>query len=374
MERSCSFDVDVTAADVDAFSQLSGDRNPLHTSAEYARSTDYGQPIVHGAFLVALVSRVLGMHIPGERSVILSLSVRFPKPLFYPARVQVTGTLKHFNAERGTGAVHVAITDLARRWTVLESEVLFGLHSVNPGAEARPVAPAQPVASPARPGRPRLLVTGGTGGIGRHLLPELATTYDVIAVSRQPGSAHQVDLEEDGAFEQFLDAQDPGTFYGALHLSAPAMSRAFASDDLTGVQRQLRHAVEVPLLIARWARQAGSTVKRLVLVGSTAGTTHPRPEFGAYSLGKAAMEHLARLLTADLSAQGATVNIVVPSVVPVGLNEGLSERARHAMIGMTATGRLVEPRDIAAVVAFLLSDAAAQINGAAIAVDGGSDE
>src|SRR5471032_229715 len=93
MERSCSFDVDVTAADVDAFSQLSGDRNPLHTSAEYARSTDYGQPIVHGAFLVALVSRVLGMHIPGERSVILSLSVRFPKPLFYPARVQVTGTL-----------------------------------------------------------------------------------------------------------------------------------------------------------------------------------------------------------------------------------------------------------------------------------------
>jgi len=68
------------------------------------------------------------------------------------------------------------------------------------------------------------------------------------------------------------------------------------------------------------------------------------------------------------------VNIVVPSVVPVGLNEGLSERARHAMIGRTATGRLVEPRDIAAVVAFLLSDAAAQINGAAIAVDGGSDE
>ena len=110
------------------------------------------------------------------------------------------------------------------------------------------------------------------------------------------------------------------------------------------------------------------------MVGSTAGSRHPRPELGAYSLGKAAMEHLARLLTADLAAQGATVNIIVPAVVPVGLNEGLSERARKTLIGKMPTGRLVEPEDIGAVVAFLLSDAASQINGATIAVHGGSEE
>jgi NAD(P)-dependent dehydrogenase (short-subunit alcohol dehydrogenase family)/acyl dehydratase len=396
MERSCSFEVDVTAGNVEAFSQLSGDRNPMHTSAEYARNTEYGRPIVHGAFLVGLVSRVLGMHIPGERSVILSLSVRFPKPLFYPARVQVSANLKHFNPERGTGAVHVAISDLERRWTVLESEVLFGLHAVTRESEPRSVTPAEPsdesaVRMPPHPiagtGRSRLLVTGGTGGIGRQLLPDLAAIYDVTAVSRKaaaetnaPRAAlphidlHQVDLEEEGAFERFLEAHDPAEFYGVLHLSVPAMSRAFASDDLPGVRQHLRHAVEVPLLIARWARQAGSTVRRLVLVGSTAGSTRPRPELGAYSLGKAAMEHLARLLTADLAAQGATVNIVVPSVVPVGLNEGLSERARNTLIGKTATGRLVEPSDIGAVITFLLSEAASQVNGATIAVDGGSEE
>ena len=58
----------------------------------------------------------------------------------------------------------------------------------------------------------------------------------------------------------------------------------------------------------------------------------------------------------------------------VGLNEGLSERAQKALIGRVPTARLVEPRDIAAVVIFLLSDGASQINGATIAVHGGSEE
>ena len=396
MDRSCRFEVDVTANSVETFAELSGDRNPLHTSAEYARTTDYGRPIVHGLFLVSLVSRVLGMHIPGERSVILSLSVRFPKPLFYPARVVVTGNLKHFNAERGTGAVHVAISDLERRWTVLESEALFSLHAVTVESGSSSVDPGkQPVESSVRhypvpsagSGRPRLLVTGGTGGIGRRLLPELAAIYELTTVSRKPASntntfraapggidQHQVDLEDSGAFERFLEEHDPAAFYGALHLSVPAMSAAFASDDLPGVRQHLRHAVEVPLLLAQWARRPGSTVRRLVLIGSTAGSTHPRPELGAYSLGKAAMEHLARLLTADLAAQGATVNLVVPGVVPLGLNEGLSERARKVLMGKMPTGRLVEPKDLAAVVVFLLSEAASQINGATIAVHGGSEE
>src|SRR3954454_21831365 len=101
MERTCTFDVDIAEGDVETFSRLSGDRNPLHTSAEDARTTEDGAPIVHVALLVGLVSRVLGMQIPGERRVILSMSTRFPKPLFYPSRVQVNGTLKPFDEERG---------------------------------------------------------------------------------------------------------------------------------------------------------------------------------------------------------------------------------------------------------------------------------
>ena len=173
-------------------------------------------------------------------------------------------------------------------------------------------------------------------------------------------------------FERLLDRLEPSGFYGILHMSSPPMSRGFVSDDLALARRHLRQSVELPLLLAKWARRPGSGVKRLVMLGSTFGAAHPQPHGGAYSLGKAALEHLARLLTADLAAQGATVNVVVPTVIPVGMNEGLPERARKALAGRMPTGRLVETADLLPVIDFLLSAGSAQINGASIVVDGGS--
>lgn len=392
MRETCSFEAEVTEQDVEAFAQLSGDHNPLHTDANYARTTEYGRPIAHGALLVGFVSRVMGMYIPGRECVILSLKVQFPKPLFYPSRVQVKGELKQFNSERSTGSVHVVIVDLTKGWSVLDAEVFFTLHAAKstsyPTGDERQstantlrLAP-KPSSSSHGGGRPRLLVTGGTGGMGLPMLPALAVHYDLCCVTRKSESVslevraefHQVDLEEPGAWERYLAQQDPGSVYGIVHLSAAPLLRAFVSDDVGTVKRQWRHAVEVPLLAAQWARQPGSSVKRIVLLGSTAGSTRPQPHYGAYSLGKATMEHLARLLTADLSAQGATVNVVAPTALPVGMHEGMSERTRKALIGKMPTGRMVEPRDIAAVILFALSESASQVNGATLVVDGGLAE
>lgn len=392
MDKTCSFDVEVTEKDVTAFAGLTGDFNPLHTDTAFARGTEYGRPIVHGAFLVGLVSRVLGMHIPGPRSLILSLKARFPKPLYYPANVRVNGELTHMNEAQGVGSVAVTVTDLARQWPVLSSEVVFALHAMR--EEAGPMAleqsPRQPQLPVAQPGddqstsceASQLLVTGGTGGIGSQVTENLPDCHRLCCLTRraavQAGSQRvwyeQVDLDQPGALEGFLARTSPGHFYGVLHMSVPPLVRSFASDDLPGVERHWRHAVEIPLRLAKWARQPGSRVKRMILLGSTAGSRRPQPHFGAYSLGKAAMEHVARLLTADLAAQGATVNVVVPTMVPVGLNEGLSDRARLAMVAKMPTGRLIEPRDVAAIISFLLSPGSTQINGVSIAVDGGAGE
>jgi 3-oxoacyl-[acyl-carrier protein] reductase len=392
MDKTCSFEVDVTEKDVDTFAHLSGDYNPLHTDPGFAKGTEFGRPIVHGAFLIGLVSRVLGMHIPGTRSLILSLKAQFPKALYYPARVRVDGLLRQFNDERGTGSVAVTVTDLARAWQVLSSEVAFILHGTEgllaPAAATGVQEQAQALETPERArhqvdaGAARLLMTGGTGGIGSALVRDLMAGYRIHCLTRrarlQSDSGcvrfEQVDLEEPGALEDFLARTSPSLFYGILHLSVPPIGRSFISDDLSGTARHWRHAVEIPLLLAKWARQEGSQVRRLVLLGSTAGSRHPQVHTGAYSLGKAAMEHLARLLAADLAAQGATINVVVPTLVPTGLNEGLSERARASIAGKMPTGRLLEPRDIAGVVDFLLSDKASQVNGATIFVDGGAGE
>ena len=79
----------VTAEDVQAFADVSGDDNPLHLDAEYAATTPFGQPIVHGAFLLGIVSKVLGRDYPGHGSVAVSLSAKFVRPVPVGSEIKV---------------------------------------------------------------------------------------------------------------------------------------------------------------------------------------------------------------------------------------------------------------------------------------------
>ncbi|MDX1430005.1 MAG: MaoC/PaaZ C-terminal domain-containing protein, partial [Rhodothermales bacterium] len=55
--QSYSVDREITADDVRAFADITGDDNPLHVDAEYAANTRFGRPIVHGVFLAGLISK-----------------------------------------------------------------------------------------------------------------------------------------------------------------------------------------------------------------------------------------------------------------------------------------------------------------------------
>ena len=82
---TAEFEREITDADVAAFAQNSGDRNPLHTDAAYARSTNLGGRVVHGAFQVALASAMAGMYLPGRNSLLVSYNAQFLRPLYFPA-------------------------------------------------------------------------------------------------------------------------------------------------------------------------------------------------------------------------------------------------------------------------------------------------
>ncbi|MBP6104935.1 MAG: SDR family NAD(P)-dependent oxidoreductase [Steroidobacteraceae bacterium] len=91
-----------------------------------------------------------------------------------------------------------------------------------------------------------------------------------------------------------------------------------------------------------------------------------------YAASKAALIGMARAMARELGPRGIRVNNVMPGAVETPILKGVSREWKEQMIAAIPLGRIAEPDDIAAVVAFLASDEAAMITGADVIANGGS--
>lgn len=71
----------ITEADIEAFAQVSGDRNPLHMDEEYAKTTLFKGRIAHGALTASYISGILGNDLPGPGAIFTDLSLQFKRPV-----------------------------------------------------------------------------------------------------------------------------------------------------------------------------------------------------------------------------------------------------------------------------------------------------
>lgn len=86
-----SFDRTFSENDVQVFSELSGDINPLHTDEKYANTTAFKKRLVHGMLVGSLCSRLVGMYLPGKRCLYLKQTLSFKRPVFIGDTVKVCG-------------------------------------------------------------------------------------------------------------------------------------------------------------------------------------------------------------------------------------------------------------------------------------------
>ncbi len=92
-----SFTRKITDTDLRRFAKLSGDFNPLHMDAAYARKTPFKKKVVHGMLLASFFSRLLGMMCPGEKCLYISQDLKFLKPVFAGQTVTVRAEIKSKN-------------------------------------------------------------------------------------------------------------------------------------------------------------------------------------------------------------------------------------------------------------------------------------
>jgi len=79
--QEASFSKTITEADIAHFVALTGDVNPLHVDAEFARRTFFGERIAHGMLSASLFSTLVGMKLPGLGAIYRSQTLEFRKPV-----------------------------------------------------------------------------------------------------------------------------------------------------------------------------------------------------------------------------------------------------------------------------------------------------
>ncbi len=221
-----------------------------------------------------------------------------------------------------------------------------------------------------------VVVTGASSGIGRAIAQALlaagwrVTGLDLAPAAIVHGSyAHvAVNLTDGAAIAR--TAADLPAVDALVHAAGVLRVGALGQLDHDGGTLMWRLHVDAATRLAD-AIVPGMAQRgqgRVVFIGSR--VAQGMAGRGQYAATKAALIALARSWAAEVAAQGVTVNVVSPAATATGM---LNDPARAGSAPrLPPIGRLIEPAEIAALVGFLLSPAAAAITGQDIAICGGS--
>lgn len=236
----------------------------------------------------------------------------------------------------------------------------------------------------------RVLVTGGSRGIGRAVSLRLAADgfhvvinfvsrveaaeETAVAVRAAGGEADllRFDVSDRAETRAALAAEmeRAGPFYGVVLNAGVTADAPFPSIDDAGWDRVLRtnldgfYNVVQPLVMPMLRTRQGG---RIVTLSSISGVVGNRGQVN-YSASKAGLIGATRSLAIELAKRKITANSVAPGFIETELTEGLEAEAIAKLIPMR---RLGTPEDVAAVVSFLFSDGAGYVTGQVISVNGG---
>jgi len=238
------------------------------------------------------------------------------------------------------------------------------------------------------------LITGGMGGIGTAVCRKLAKSNgNVVVANCLPGYAKKEEwlagMRKDGFDNVFGAEGDVSDFESTAAMVRKIEAQVGPVDILVNNAGVVRDNMLKKMALSEWMAVINSNlnsvfnVTKNVIDGMTergwgrvvnmSSVNGQKGQFGQtnYSAAKAGVHGFAKALAQEVIRKGVTVNSVSPGYVETDMVKAIRKDVLDKLIAGIPIGRLAQPEEIAALVAFLTSEEAGYITGANIAINGG---
>jgi 3-hydroxybutyryl-CoA dehydratase len=116
----------ISDTSIDTFVSLTGDASPLHINSHFARSRGFKNRAAHGFLLCGYLSRLVGMHLPGENALLISANVKFSAPVYPDDEIIVSAIIDQISTAMKCIVLGATITNAKTGGILLKAKLQIG--------------------------------------------------------------------------------------------------------------------------------------------------------------------------------------------------------------------------------------------------------
>ena len=373
----------ITEADIDKFVNLTGDDNKLHVNKEFARRTEFKQPVVHGMLGASFISTLIGTKLPGDGALWFSQTLEFLRPVRIDDTITVIAEVIQKNDKANTIELKTDILNQNKQIVTTgfsKVKVVEFKELVDDSIEVEETPKS-------------VLIIGASGGVGRAAAMKLAHCgYNLILhYNSNFGVVEQLKTEIEKLGRKAIcckanlldltDIQNLVSFVkrehqiliGYVNCSTVKLPNIkFQNLEWNNILDHIDINIKSNFLILKEILPLFENKKygKIVFL-TTQSIEYPANEMLHYITSKGALNAFAKALAFEYASKGIRVNMISPSMIDTDLVADVPQKIKMLTEARTPLKKLCTVDDVANAVSYLISNESDFMTGETLRLNGG---